>query len=51
MKPGDIVIIYGSRHYGRSHRIVEIHGNQVCAVQLDTKELVIALACDCEVVS
>jgi len=51
MKPGDIVIIYSGRHYGRPHRIIEIIGRRVHAVQVDTQDWVCAPIWDCEVVS
>ncbi len=51
MKKGDTIIIYAGRHYGRPHRIIEIIGNRVHAVQVDTKDWVCAPKCDCEVVS
>ena len=48
MKPGDIVIIYSGPHYGRLHRITEVIGRRVHAVQVDTGDWVSAPVCDCE---
>lgn len=49
MNPGDIIIIYAGRHYGRLHKIVKIERPLLIATQVDTGELVTALICDCEV--
>jgi len=51
MKPGDTIIVYSGAHYGRLHRIIEIIGNRVHAYQVDTRDWVCALVCDCEVVA
>jgi len=47
MKPGDTVIIYAGPHYGRVHKIVAVEGVLVKAIQVDTKDKVTALKCDC----
>ena len=47
ISPGDLVLIYAGRHYGRVHRVTEVIGNRVKAYQVDTHDWVCALVCDC----